>query len=306
MGTLTLNQTPVRTSRNFHINNIKLENEPIPEKIGKFHHVEITGENEKIRVNNIREEKICQLVYGLGEELINQSTKQANQRLRVTIEDKTNSEMQIRFRFDKENTQLVDDIQIEVEEQAKATLIIKYEAPKDINAFHNGLIKLQAKNGSNIHIILVNMINTKSNHFMTIENTLEEKAKVNYTIIDFGGKNSITNYYARLLGNASNNSLNTMYLGKENQLFDFNYIGELQAEKSNIDIQVEGALKDHAKKHFKGTIDFKKGCKKATGNETENCMLLSNTARSLALPMLLCSEEEVEGNHSCSARKNRR
>ncbi len=97
-----------------------------------------------------------------------------------------------------------------------------------------------------------------------------------------------------------------MYLGKENQLFDFNYIGELQAEKSNIDIQVEGALKDHAKKHFKGTIDFKKGCKKATGNETENCMLLSNTARSLALPMLLCSEEEVEGNHSCSARKNRR
>ena len=64
MGTLTLNQTPVRTSRNFHINNIKLENEPIPEKIGKFHHVEITGENEKISVNNIREEKTCQLVYG--------------------------------------------------------------------------------------------------------------------------------------------------------------------------------------------------------------------------------------------------
>ena len=53
-------------------------------------------------------------------------------------------------------------------------------------------------------------------------------------------------------------------------------------------------------------IAIKKGCKKATGNENENCMLLSNTARSLALPMLLCSEEEVEGNHSCSARKNRR
>ena len=32
-------------------------------------------------------------------------------------------------------------------------------------------------------------------------------------------------------------------------------------------------------------------------------MLLSDTARSLALPMLLCSEEEVEGNHSSSAGK---
>ena len=43
--------------------------------------------------------------------------------------------------------------------------------------------------------------------------------------------------------------------------------------------------------------------KKATGNENESCMLLSNTAKSIALPMLLCSEEEVEGNHSSSAGK---
>lgn len=32
-------------------------------------------------------------------------------------------------------------------------------------------------------------------------------------------------------------------------------------------------------------------------------MLLSDTAKSLALPMLLCSEEEVEGNHASSAGK---
>ena len=32
-------------------------------------------------------------------------------------------------------------------------------------------------------------------------------------------------------------------------------------------------------------------------------MLLSEKAKSIALPMLLCSEEEVEGNHSSSAGK---
>lgn len=66
---------------------------------------------------------------------------------------------------------------------------------------------------------------------------------------------------------------------------------------------MQGALKDKAKKHFKGTIDFKKGAKKAKGNENEFCMLLSDTARSIALPMLLCSEEDVEGNHSSAAGK---
>ena len=32
-------------------------------------------------------------------------------------------------------------------------------------------------------------------------------------------------------------------------------------------------------------------------------MLLSKKAKSIALPMLLCSEEDVEGNHSSSAGK---
>ncbi len=99
------------------------------------------------------------------------------------------------------------------------------------------------------------------------------------------------------------NNINTIYLGKENQIFDLNYIGELKGEKTQINIEVQGAIKDNSKKHFKGTIDFKKGSKKAKGNENEFCMLLSDTARSIALPMLLCKEEDVEGNHSTAAGK---
>ena len=80
-------------------------------------------------------------------------------------------------------------------------------------------------------------------------------------------------------------------------------IAELRGTKTNIDIDVQGALKDEAKKNFKGTIDFKKGSKKAKGNENEYCMLLSDKAKSIALPMLLCTEEDVEGNHSTASGK---
>lgn len=66
---------------------------------------------------------------------------------------------------------------------------------------------------------------------------------------------------------------------------------------------MQGALKDKATKHFKGTIDFKRGAKWAKGNENEFCLCLSDTAKSIALPMLLCEEEEVEGNHSSAAGK---
>ena len=186
---------------------------------------------------------------------------------------------------------------------AKATIIIKYISNQENENYHNGIIKSRAEKNAELNIVLVNLMNTKSNNFLAIENDFEENAKINYTIVDFGGKHSITNYYSNLQGDNCDNQLNTIYLGKENQVFDLNYIGELRGKKSNIDIEVQGALKDTSKKHFKGTIDFKKGCKKATGNENEACMLLSDTAKSIALPMLLCSEEEVEGNHSSSAGK---
>ena len=47
----------------------------------------------------------------------------------------------------------------------------------------------------------------------------------------------------------------------------------------------------------------KKVLKKAKGNENEYCMLLSDKAKSIALPMLLCTEEDVEGNHSTASGK---
>ena len=303
MENLKLNETPVRTAKNFRINNIKLENIEIPEVIPEFENITITGDTSKIDIEQNANNTDVNLAYGLSEELTNQVKAQANQKLKLNLNGCKNEETEINFKFDDENSILLDNIEITANENTKSTVIIKYTSNQENENYHNGIIKTKAKENSELNIILINLMNIKSNNFLAIENDFEENAKINYTIIDFGGKNSITNYYSNLLGDSCDNQLNAIYLGKENQLFDLNYIGELRGKKSNIDIEVQGALKDVAKKHFKGTIDFKKGCKKATGNENEACMLLSDTAKSIALPMLLCSEEEVEGNHSSSAGK---
>ena len=308
MENLKLNETPVRTARNFRINNMKLENIEVPEVITSFENVTIIGDTSKIYINSDTD---TNLVYGLSEELTNQAKHGANQKIKLTINSNQNekskaeekTEAEIDFKFDDENAALIDNIEITANENTKSTVIIKYTSNQENESYHNGIIKAKAKKNSELNIVVVNLMNTKSNNFLAIENEFEENAKINYTIVDFGGKHSITNYYSNLLGDNCDNQLNTIYLGKENQVFDLNYIGELRGKKSNIDIEVQGALKDTSKKHFKGTIDFKKGCKKATGNENEACMLLSDTAKSIALPMLLCSEEEVEGNHSSSAGK---
>ena len=302
MENLKLNETPVRTAKNFRINSIKLENIEIPEVIPAFENVTIIGDTSKIDINSDTD---TNLVYGLSEELTEQVKREANQKIKLNINSNQNerAEAEIDFNFDNENSVLIDNIEIIANENTKSTVIIKYTSNKENECYHNGIIKAKAEKNAELNIVLVNLMNIKSNNFLAIENDFGENAKINYTIVDFGGNHSITNYYSNLQGDNCDNQLNTIYLGKENQVFDLNYIGELRGKKSNIDIEVQGALKDTSKKHFKGTIDFKKGCKKATGNENEACMLLSDTAKSIALPMLLCSEEEVEGNHSSSAGK---
>ena len=301
MEKLKLNETPVRTSRNYNMNNIKLENIEIPAEIPSFNNVQITGNNSKVSIDS-QISKI-NLKYGLNKKLLEQLDLYANQKLKLTIDSKTNKETIINFKLNEKEPILLDNIEINANEQTNATVIIKYETTKNVKAFHNAVIRTNAKKDANINIILINLVNLSTDNFISIQNNFEENSRINYTIVDFGGKNSITNYYSNLVGDNSNNQLNVVYLGKENQLFDLNYIGELRGKKTNIDIEVQGALKDNAKKHFKGTIDFKKGCKKAKGNENEVCMLLSDTAKSLALPMLLCSEEDVEGNHSTATGK---
>lgn len=301
MEKLRLNETPVRTSKNFNINDIKLENVKIPSEIPQFQNVKISYDDSKVNVKD--EASNVNLVYGIDKSFTQQIKSSANQNIKLEINSDTETKIEAEFFLDKENAVLLENIEIIASPNTKATVIVKYKADDNIEGFHNGIINLVANENAKINVIVVNLTNIQTNNFVNIQNQIEEKAEVKYTIVDFGGNTSITNYYSNLIGDESSNSLDTICLGREEQIIDLNYIAELRGKKTNIDIEVQGALKDKSKKHFKGTIDFKKGCKKAKGNEHDSCMLLSDTARSISLPMLLCSEEEVEGNHSSAAGK---
>ena len=289
-----MNETPVRTSRNFLINNIKLENVVIPEKLEMFQNVMVTGTesfNKDINKQHLN--------YGLSEELEENVFYKANSQIAIKV--KENDNIKVTYDFDDDNLQLVN--QIDICATGNANIIIEYKSSTNKECFHNGVIKVFAKENAKLNITVINLLNSNSEHFEAMEHILEDNSDLNYTIIDIGGKNSIQNYYSNIIGKSAKNDLKTIYLGSENQIKDINYIAELRGQKSFVDIDVQGALKENAKKNFKGTIDFKKGCKKAKGNENEFCMLLSEKAKSLALPMLLCTEDDVEGNHSTASGK---
>lgn len=295
MEKLKVNDTPVRTARNFKINNIEVELD-LPEKIAEFKNVEII--NDKSIIDN--EVSNTSLTYGTGKILEELNYETANSKVRIQTSNKK-EDIIIRYNFDDNNVNLIN--QIEIIANGDTNVIIEYKSQTSLKCLHNGIIRAIANENAKLDVTIVNLLNENSDNFEAIENRLEKNSKVNYTIIDIGGKTSISNYYSNIIGENADNDLKSIYLGIGEQRKDINYIAEVRGTKTNIDIDVQGALKDSAKKNFKGTIDFKKGSKKAKGNENEYCMLLSDKAKSIALPMLLCTEEDVEGNHSTASGK---
>ena len=300
MENLKINNTPVRTSRNYNANNIKINNFTFPKTFKKFEDVSFVypnNKNEFIKSFEVDDK----ITYGLGEEFNSLLANNLNYKLRLNLICRRYANTFITFDLSK-NKNLVSYLEINALKGAKGKIFIKFEGQDD-KYFVYSRIKLNLDEDSNVKVVVLNFLNDKSSFFSEYESILKENAKLDYNIVELGGKYSISNYYSNLLGDYSKNNLNTIYVGKEKDLTDINYIIHQNGKASEANITVEGALKDDAVKHFKGTIDFKKGCKKAVGAEQEYCTLLSDKARSLSLPMLLCSEEDVEGSHSSASGK---
>ena len=292
---LELNETPVRTANNFRINNIEVDTK-IPTIIREFENVQITKSNCIISENVSKDE----LVYGNSKELEDAVLDKANSKIK--IENNENVEnVKITYIFDEDNLMLLN--QIEIDASKDINVIIEYRSETDEECFHAGIIKTIAKAGAKINVTVLNLLNDNSENIESFENVIEKESKVFHKIIDIGAKNSVSNYYSNVIGDGAENDVKTIYLGQGTQLKDINYIVHLRGKKAKANIDVQGALKDSSKKNFKGTLDFKKGASKAKGNENEYCMLLSEKAKSIALPMLLCTEDDVEGNHSTASGK---
>ena len=277
---LVLNATPLRTSQSYQINdlNIKLD---IPET-KEFNNAQFKN-IEKI---TLKKSENTLLSNKIGLEL------QTNYSLNIIVPKYTKIEQNIELNFKLTEEALISKINIKYEQNSEANIIIKFEG----NGFNYSAIELQAEEYSKGKITIANLLESTANtNIFAITNNIADNSEISHIIVDFGGENKISNYYSELNGYRAKNSLKTVYLGQDNNRLDLNYHIK--------HIEVQGAIDGNSKKSFKGTIDFLKGSKESKGTESENCVLLSDKAKSISLPMLLCHEDDLNGEHGVSSGK---
>lgn len=115
-----------------------------------------------------------------------------------------------------------------------------------------------------------------------------------------GASAAFTGLAGDLRGESSRIDVDTRYLGHGSQALDLNYSLRHHGPKSRCNLQANGVLAGHASKTLRGTIDLVRGCKGAEGAENETVLLVDEGVHNKTVPVILCNEDDVAGNHGAT------
>lgn len=212
----------------------------------------------------------------------------------ITISKPFEKPLILTFDFDKPSAAAQI---IYAKENTKGTIILIYKGNGPASILQT---KVYAESYANIHLIKAQLLDSGALHFDDTQVFCEENASVKFTQIELGASHVNSGLHVNLNGYQSSFDSKVAYLCQNDQILDINHIVYHYGKKSECNMQVDGTLKDNAQKAYRGTIDLKKGCCGAKGHEMEETLLLSPKTVNKSLPVILCDEEDVEGEHGAT------
>ena len=239
-------------------------------------------------------------LVGISSEAVNLNKEKANARkIFNVIEDQELNT--IKYEFNSQNNVLLDDIKIQANENTKSSFLIDYRNIEDVETFRNSFLYIYAKENSKVDIFLISRQDNHAKIWQSVGIIQEKNAEVNFYTIDMGVGEKFLSNHSYIMGEKSKLNIEGAYFTDKEEFFDVLYNVDIYGQLTKTDITINGIQKDESKKVFRAVLDFKRGSKASEGSQTEYVTLLDKTVRSKSLPIILCSEENITGNHAASA-----
>ncbi|GAA6489421.1 MULTISPECIES: SufB/SufD family protein [Gordonibacter] len=128
----------------------------------------------------------------------------------------------------------------------------------------------------------------------------DERARVQVRHIVLGAGRSYTGLDADLRGDDARLDIDTRYLGHGDQQRDFNYVAHQRGRRTVCNLDANGVLAGRSSKTLRGTIELVHGCKGSVGSEQETVLLADERVVNRTVPVILCDEDDVAGNHGAT------
>ena len=180
------------------------------------------------------------------------------------------------------------------------TLVVNVESPEEGAGFVGTSIRAFADADASIHIVRTQTLDDGWTDLddMGLFTAADAKIDVRQTIL--GATETYTGVAGDIRGNRSRIDINARYLGHGQQKHDINYTLRHHGQKTQCNIAANGVLAGESQKTLRGTIDLVRGCKGAEGQEIETVLLVDEKVRNKTVPVILCNEDDVAGNHGAT------
>ncbi|WP_196593823.1 SufB/SufD family protein [Pectinatus sottacetonis] len=200
----------------------------------------------------------------------------------------------------QQNDKLTCLFDIILEENSSAEIILSMSSEINAVGQYADLIRIKAATGSSLKLTCLQLLGQDFLAFNNITAELDKDSLVKINQIPLGAGAALASVNADLRGYNSAIKIYSNYIGHKKQEIDLNYVARHYGKKSLSEIKMTGLLLGCSKKTARGTIDFHRGCKGAAGSESENVLILSKTAKNKSVPLILCDEDDVAGNHGAA------
>lgn len=192
------------------------------------------------------------------------------------------------------------EVEILLEDDADATVVMDMTSEEKAKGLAG--VQTRIKAGERAKLRLVQILRPGKGYTLINDIGAEcaSEAQVEVIHLVLSGKNIYQGLSTELKGYKSSLTVDIGYIGRGDSFYDFNYEAVHTGKKTNCEIHAKGVLREKASKVFRDTIDFKHGCAGAVGNETEDVLLMDETVNNRSIPIILCAEEDVVGNHGAT------
>ena len=190
--------------------------------------------------------------------------------------------------------------ELTVSDGCEMTVIMIFRAEKDAKGRSGIQTRYHVGAAGKLHLVQIQMLGDGMNFYNDIGGECDENGRFELTQLMLAGHHTYYGIRSLLSGKKSSQKTDLAYQVSGDGLFDVNEVVQHTGKKTDCQINASGVLRDHAKKTFRGTIDFVRGCAGSTGNELEDVLLLDDPVVNQTLPVILCAEEDVAGNHGAS------
>jgi Fe-S cluster assembly scaffold protein SufB len=198
------------------------------------------------------------------------------------------------------NAGKVNAYTIVLEKDSELTVVMDYRSPADAKALAMVQTKIEAKENAVLHLVQIQRLGSGVTFINDIGGRCADSARVELSRLILSGKNTYDGCRVALSGDGSTLGVDIGYSVSGDGRLDLNYDSYQTGKKTSCDIYAAGVLRDRAYKLFRGTIDFQRGCSGSTGDELEDVLLMDNDVHNKTIPLILCAEEDVVGNHGAT------